>query len=202
MRWLLIFGILTLLVLVVLQQEKIAGLQDDATYTEVYVASLEEQARALHENVILQNQKVRNVSQELSEVTAERNAYILREDNITLAGPQKRVDISDVVISEDAAMINIEELTPGIIAPSGSMFPLLQKDTIVLEKAPEDFNELLPGDIIIFTYKDTRIIHRIVSVGWDEEGWYANTKGDNNPLADPFKVRFADVKGVVVGIIY
>ena len=58
------------------------------------------------------------------------------------------------------------------------------------------------GDIIIFEHKNTRIIHRIVKIGWDTGGWYAHTKGDSNPAEDPFKVRFKDVKGVVVGIIY
>ena len=38
--------------------------------------------------------------------------------------------------------------------------------------------------------------------GFDDEGWYAIMKGDNLEKADPYKVRFENVKRVVVAVIY
>jgi signal peptidase I len=60
------------------------------------------------------------------------------------------------------------------------------------------------GDIISFWSAtiETTVIHRIVEVGKDNQGVYFVTKGDNNLYKDPEKVRFEQVKGVVVGIIY
>lgn len=202
MQWLWPFGAVVLGILVFVQVSTIAELQDDARHASEYAQSLEKQAQALHKEVINQHVRTRELALELSGVTAERNACVLQNVKELVVAPQSRVDISSVVISENAAMINVANLTPGIIAPTGSMYPLLQEDTIVLEQQPASHNDLLPGDIIVFEYKDTRIIHRIVQVGWDDEGWYAMTKGDNNPLQDPSKVRFESVKGVVVGIIY
>ena len=38
--------------------------------------------------------------------------------------------------------------------------------------------------------------------GFDNEGWYAITKGDNNVVEDNWKVRFEQIEGIVIGIIY
>ena len=46
------------------------------------------------------------------------------------------------------------------------------------------------------------IIHRITSIGYDNDGWFCNTKGDNNAVTDPEQIRFSQVNGVVVAIIY
>jgi uncharacterized protein (UPF0248 family) len=46
------------------------------------------------------------------------------------------------------------------------------------------------------------IIHRVVKIGQDSEGWYAILKGDNLSQEDPEKVRFDQVQRVVVAIIY
>ena len=45
------------------------------------------------------------------------------------------------------------------------------------------------------------IIHSIVEIGSDSEGWYALTKGYNNDFVDDWKVRSFDLKGVVVGVL-
>ncbi len=44
--------------------------------------------------------------------------------------------------------------------------------------------------------------NNIVKIKEDEEGKYFITKGDNVPIPDPVKVRFKDICGVVVAIIY
>jgi hypothetical protein len=39
-------------------------------------------------------------------------------------------------------------------------------------------------------------------MGYDKEGWYAVTKGDNTGMNDPDKVRFEQIKFVLVGVLY
>lgn len=202
LRWLWVFTTILLAILVVLQLSQVAELRSEQSSMGKYVFGLEEQATALHKLVIKQERDLLNVTLQSEMFRVERNTCWLLHPAINISAPQKRVDLKDLAITKDAAIISVKELTPGIIAPTGSMYPLLQGDTIVLEKTPENHNELIPGDIIIFESKDTRIIHRIIEIGWDEEGWFAITKGDSNPFEDPFKVRFEDVRGVVVGIIY
>lgn len=119
-----------------------------------------------------------------------------------ISAPQKRVDLSDVLVREDLVVIEKGDLRHGVIAPSKSMWPLLSENTLVLEEEPTGPEQIYVGDIIIFEHDGQRIIHRVVRMGWDNQGWFAITKGDNNPSEDPYKVRFDTVRGVVVGIIY
>jgi len=60
------------------------------------------------------------------------------------------------------------------------------------------------GDIAAYSsdFADGTIIHRIVHIGNDEQGKYFVLKGDNNPTSDPGRVRFSQIKSVVVAIIY
>ena len=67
---------------------------------------------------------------------------------------------------------------------------------------PENQEELQEGDIISFETDYGTIIHRIIKIDYDKEGWYAITKGDNSPVNDSEKVRFTQIKRVVVAIIY
>jgi len=42
----------------------------------------------------------------------------------------------------------------------------------------------------------------VMQVDYDNLGWYAIVKGDNNPRPDPNKVRFNQIKRILVMIIY
>lgn len=141
-----------------------------------------------------------NLSKTTSRLETVYAACLLRipED---VEAPQIRTS-EDVLVSKQAAIVRVADLIPGIIGPTNSMYPLLSANTTVLEKKPISEEELYIGDIIIYEYRDTRIIHRIFDVGFDDEGWYAITKGDNNPHTDPEPVRFEQVRGLLVGIIY
>ena len=44
--------------------------------------------------------------------------------------------------------------------------------------------------------------HRIISIGNDEEGTYYIMKGDNNQVQDPYKVRFSNIKYILIGVFY
>ena len=45
---------------------------------------------------------------------------------------------------------------------------------------------------------DTKLLEAVLS----DKGWYCIMKGDNNPEPDPGRVRFSQLRRVVVAIIY
>jgi len=116
--------------------------------------------------------------------------------------PLPRVSISDVLVRKNDVLINVPEVQQGIIAASNSMDPLLDQNDVVLDVTPQNPADIQVGDIIIYRLESTRVIHRVIEIGHDNDGWYAITKGDNNPKPDPAQVRFDQVIGVVIGIIY
>jgi hypothetical protein len=83
-----------------------------------------------------------------------------------------------------------------------SMDPLFDSSANGLEMKPKSENDIRIGDIIVYNYNDKRIIHRVIAKGQDNEGIYFTVKGDNNKDADGVKVRFKDITGILVGIIY
>ena len=89
------------------------------------------------------------------------------------------------------------------IGASKSMSPTFdQGHTLILQYPILSTDEISVGDIIIYqTGSDTTVVHRIVEIGEDREGWYCVTKGDNNLLQDP-KIRFYQIKYLVVGVLY
>ncbi len=76
------------------------------------------------------------------------------------------------------------------IVRSGSMEPaLMPGDAIVLQPM-----EQMPhvGDIITYEQQGKLITHRVVGV---QDAAVITTKGDANENADPWRVRFADIRG-------
>ena len=87
-----------------------------------------------------------------------------------------------------------------------SMFPaLLPGDFVILPWG----NWLKPqvGKIIAFNMWQINLptpgfdftVHRVIETGEDKDGWWARTKGDNMPEADPFLVRQMNYIGMTWG---
>jgi len=75
-----------------------------------------------------------------------------------------------------------------------SMYPtLLPLDVVFVNPVPTIINE---GDIIVFRKYDMVIIHRVVRI--TEEGYI--TKGDANPVEDPWIVKKEEVLAKVLQI--
>jgi hypothetical protein len=119
-----------------------------------------------------------------------------------LPSPKARVPIDDILINPQNIIITIPDIQYGIVAASKSMDPLLDENDVLLEIDPSDESEINTGDIIIYERGSERIVHRVIDISHDNAGWYAITKGDNNLWPDKEKVRFDNILGVVVGIIY
>ncbi len=125
--------------------------------------------------------------------------------NVTeIISPKDRIKESDIHLSNDKVVIVIPNSYIARFANTKSMDPVLDIEANAIEIRPSSPEELIVGDIISYKSKISQdvIIHRIVYIGYDDKGWYAIAKGDNNKNPDPEKIRFEQIKGVVVAIIY
>ena len=85
-----------------------------------------------------------------------------------------------------------------------SMYPSMYSDSFQIYLKPLNISELEIGDVIWYKKASSKngIVHRIVKIGIDDSGWYARTKGDNNLVQDRTRVRFNEIRGVLIGITY
>ena len=85
---------------------------------------------------------------------------------------------------------------------TNSMDPFIDETANAIEITPSNPDVIQVGDVIAYQTTYGVLIHRVIEKGIDGEGVYYIVKGDNNRFQDPFKVRFDDIQGVVVAIIY
>lgn len=118
--------------------------------------------------------------------------------------PCDRVAESDILVFKDRIIINFKDAEWATFTDSNSMDPVIDIGANALEYIPESEQEICVGDIVSYKskYASGTIIHRVIEISYDDNGWYARMKGDNNPYTDPGKVRFDQVQRVVIGIIY
>lgn len=118
--------------------------------------------------------------------------------------PQDIVKEDQIHIYQDRIVIDVENAAWAKFTDTNSMDPLFDQGTNALQIIPKNESQINVGDIISFTttFEEGVIIHRVVEIGNDEQGWYAITKGDNNPSNDPGKVRFGQIRKLLIGIIY
>ena len=122
-------------------------------------------------------------------------------DAVDLPSPGNWIDKQDVDVYKDKVVINIEGAVKAGVKDTNSMDPLIDKDSELIE-IHTDASNIHAGDIISFEASGNIIVHEVVETGYDNDGWYAITKGYNNNKVDPGKVRAGNLKGVVVGILY
>lgn len=116
--------------------------------------------------------------------------------------PADRIQKSQIGVYPDKAIIEVQGLKWANVSATNSMLPVLGSGAHALQIVPRNANEIQIGDIVSYKYEGRIIIHRVIEIGSDESGWYAITKGDNNPEPDPEPVRFSQIDRVLVGIIY
>ncbi|HNT26546.1 MAG TPA: hypothetical protein PKH10_00070 [bacterium] len=75
-----------------------------------------------------------------------------------------------------------------------SMIPAILPGELIRILPAGDRTRLRSGDVVVFRYDDIFVAHRLV-LTWRGR---ALTKGDNNPLCDPW-ISLADIVGVVEG---
>lgn len=124
--------------------------------------------------------------------------------------PFDHIDESQIQVFDDKVIVHLQGSQTGWarFAPTNSMLPVLRDGHNSIEITPQSEEDIHIGDIISFQYVDPLtkqedlVVHRVIDVGRDAEGWYALTKGDHNRSADPGVRRFDDVVGILVMLIY
>lgn len=109
------------------------------------------------------------------------------------------ISAENIAVDGDRIIITLKNASLSTFASTSSMLPILNHNTKAIEIAPKKLNI---GDIVSYKEGSEIIVHRIVDIGSDDVGIYYITKGDNNNVVDQNKVRFDDIKGKVVMLIY
>jgi len=116
--------------------------------------------------------------------------------------PYNHIEEGQIHVYEDRIVIDLENAFWAKFANTNSMDPIIDTDSNSIEIMPLNEEDVHIGDIVSYGFGEELIIHRVVFVGEDFEGWYALTKGDNLEEIDPIKIRFDMIRGIVVGVIY
>ncbi len=117
--------------------------------------------------------------------------------------PGDWLDDEQIKVLQDMVVIKQKDVILSSFADTNSMDPLLDASAHGLEIKPTR-GELEVGDIISYKsdFLGGVVIHRIVEIGGDEEGIFYVAKGDNNINNDPEKIRFEQIEGVLIGVLY
>jgi len=119
--------------------------------------------------------------------------------------PSDRITQDQIKVYQNQIILNVKDASWATFTPTGSMKPLFDEKSNALEIKPTSPSDIKLGDIIAYqSAQDATdiIIHRVINIQQDNQGIYYTVKGDNNQTADPEKVRFEQIQGVVVAIIY
>ncbi|MEE9525934.1 MAG: hypothetical protein V3V78_05000 [Candidatus Woesearchaeota archaeon] len=128
------------------------------------------------------------------------NFSLIGESN-DVPSPQNHVEKDQIHVYKNSIVLDIEDASWAEFTDTNSMDPVIDVEANTFEIQPKSPEEVQKGDIISYESEQGLIIHRVVEIDQDEQGWYAIAKGDNLSKSDP-KIRFEQIKGVVIGIIY
>jgi len=120
------------------------------------------------------------------------------------SSPTDRIQESQIHVYNNKVTIDIKDPEWASFTDTNSMDPVIDSEANAIEIIPKAPEEINVGDIVSYqsAYADGTIIHRVVKTDYDKDGWYAVMKGDNVAASDPGKIRFSQIKRVVVAIIY
>ncbi len=118
--------------------------------------------------------------------------------------PADRIKESQIHVYDNSVVIQVDNPEWSTFTDTNSMDPVIDNGANAIHVVPQSEDDLQVGDIVAYEsqYANGTIIHRIIDKGIDEQGTYFIMKGDNNPTQDPGKVRFSQIKRVLVAIIY
>jgi len=119
-----------------------------------------------------------------------------------IQSPGNWIKENQIQVYQNKVILNIDNPSWASFTNTNSMDPFLDEDSHAIEIQPSVPEQIQPGDIISYKTPYGIIIHRVLETGEDNNGPYFIVKGDNNQLKDPYKVRFNQIKGVLVAIIY
>ena len=118
--------------------------------------------------------------------------------------PSDWIKEEQIKVYSNRVIIEIDDPEWASFTNTNSMDPVIDETSHAIEIVPKSTDGINAGDIISYKsdYAEGTIIHRVTKTGYDKEGWYCIAKGDNNPTTDPGKIRFNQIKRILVAIIY
>ena len=121
-----------------------------------------------------------------------------------IPSPHDWIKEDEILVFDDKIEINIKNAVWATFLDTNSMDPVIDYGANAIEIVPTSSSDIHLGDIVSYASSivDGTVIHRVVKIGNDEEGWYVIMKGDNISYEDPEKVRFSQIRRIVVAIIY
>jgi len=119
-----------------------------------------------------------------------------------IQSPSDWINEKQIKVYQNKVILDLKNPSWASFTDTNSMDPFLDENSNAIEIKPSSPEQINPGDIISYKTKYGIVVHRVIEKGEDEKGIYYLVKGDNNQFRDPFKVRFSDIKGVIVAIIY
>ncbi len=206
--WFAVYGIL--IVVLFLQH----------THYESKTSSLYRDASYFYEEFMIANKQLFSLQNDLLETRArneqlyyhnkemaDRNKALLEQISILASNPSlvpvSRIQEGEINLTNESVVILVNNPFLARFSDTGSMLPLISHESKAIQVIPANYSEIMPGDIISFeNIMGETIIHRVIETGFDEQGWYAVTRGDNTYKDDPEVVRFPQVRRVLVAIIY
>ena len=126
------------------------------------------------------------------------------EDIAEKSSPYDRVKEDQISVYDSLIIMHINKSEIVSLEDTNSMVPLVDKNSNAIQIKPKNPEDIHIGDIVSYqdSSSDAVIMHRVVEISEDSKGKYFVLKGDNVNSTDSAKVRFGQIKGVVVAIIY
>ncbi len=121
-----------------------------------------------------------------------------------MESPYNHIKEDQIHVYSDRIEIDLQDAMWARFTNTNSMDPIFDSEANTIEIKPEKKSDIHIGDVISYSPRgsDSLIVHRVVQISVDGDGWYAIVKGDNIANPDPDKVRFEQINGVLVAIIY
>ena len=125
-------------------------------------------------------------------------------ENVDLPSPHSRIGIDQISVYDNEVILKVNDAKWAFFTDTKSMEPVIDSTSKAIEIIPNYEQDIHVGDIVSYQpdYNTGLVTHRVIETGYDSLGWYAILKGDNNENVDPGKVRFNQVKRILVAIIY
>lgn len=129
---------------------------------------------------------------------------VFANEPVARQSPGDRVKMNQIEVYNGQVILDIKDAQWAQFSDTHSMEPVISSTSNAIEVVPKSESEIKVGDIVSYEsdFADGIFIHRVIEIGSDDKGWYAIVKGDNNPSPDPGRIRFKQIKRVVVAIIY
>lgn len=145
-----------------------------------------------------------NIYGHITETPSQFNSNSLNNRTDQVASPSDWIKEDQIGVYSSRVILDVPDTEWASFTDTHSMEPVLSSRSNAIEIIPKTADEINVGDIVSYQseYSDGTIIHRVVEKGNDADGIYFIMKGDNNPQADPGKIRFSQVKRLVIAIIY